>query len=58
MTHSEYNRILKEVRNKGRKDFAIELGLLIRSYHKPLTSYSIDVLLEDICDKIKENIKR
>ena len=56
ITHKEYNDALKKVRAQGRKELAMELGMIINLFPYPLNSQKIDELLGILCDKIKENL--
>lgn len=56
LTHREYNDMLKKVRVSGRKELALEIGIIINRYKYPLSKEDIDGLIEDICDKVKENL--
>jgi len=54
MEFKEYNELIEKVRNKGRKDFAMELEEIIKKYHHPLTLWDTESLLDDLCDKIRK----
>jgi len=54
MEFREYNELIEKVRDKGRKDFAMELEEVIKRYSHPLSLWDTDSSLDDLCDKIRK----